>query len=322
MKWKLNMVVSLAVVGTLLSSAAYAESKHDKGSAQSSTGTGTGTSTSTSTSTSSKDQVDVKLKEKKEKEEENEKDEEKDKGKKKKEKKDSGEHESVTSSTYGSHGHKGYKGLQNAYEHVQDRPAGAVISKLLEKYNLQLSDTTNIGSLLSDAVNEAENSGDLDTAADIQKEVVKSDSANLSVYKKLGALNSKKGKLGIKAYVNGLEPNFEVPPFIKDGNTLVPFRAIAEALQATVTWNPEDNSVTVVKDGVTVKLVIGVRKAFVNGQAVDLEVAGEVFNGSTMVPARFISEALKANVQWEPESQSVVINEVVGPTPDLGAALK
>ncbi|NRF94342.1 copper amine oxidase N-terminal domain-containing protein [Paenibacillus frigoriresistens] len=313
MKWKLNIVVSLAVLGTLLSSAAYAEPKHDKGSDHSSTSTGT--------STSSKDQVDVKLKEKKEKEE-NEKDEEKGKGKKKKEKKDSGEHESVTSSTYGSHGHKGYKGLQNAYENVKDRPAGAVISKLLEKYNLQLSDTTNISSILSDAVIEAENSGDLDTAADIQKEVVKSDSANLSVYKKLGALNSKKGKLGIKAYVNGLEPNFEVPPFIKDGNTLVPFRAIAEALQATVTWNPEDNSVTVVKDGDTVKLVIGVRKAFVNGQAVDLEVAGEVFNGSTMVSARFISEALKANVQWEPESQSVVINEVVGPTPDLGAVLK
>lgn len=300
MKWKLKTVVSLAVLGTLLSSAAYAEPKHDKGSNQSSSST----SSSTSTGTSSNDQVDGKLKEKKEK----------------KEKKVSGEKETVTSSTYGSHGHKGYKGLQNAYENVKDRPAGAIISKLLEKYNLQLNDTTNISSVLSDAVIEAENSGDLDTAADIQKEVVKSDSANLNAYKKLGALNSKKGKLGVKAYVNGLEPNFEVPPMIKDGNTLVPFRAIAEALQATVTWNPEDNSITVLKDGITVKLVIGDRKAFVNGQAVDLEVAGEVYDGSTMVPARFISEALKADVQWEPESQSVVINEVEVQTPDIDAA--
>lgn len=304
MKWKLKVVVSLAVLGTLLSSAAYAEPKHDKGSDQSSSSTSTSTSsstsTSTSTSTSSNDQVDVKLKEKKEK----------------KEKKVSGERETVTSSTYGSHGHKGYKGLQNAYENVKDRPAGAVISKLLEKYNLQLSDTADIGSVLSDAVVEAENSGDLDTAADIQTEVVKSDSTNLDSYKKLGTINSKRGKLGVKAFVNGVEPDFEVPPLIKNGNTLVPFRAIAEALQATVTWNPEDNSVTVVKDGVTVKLVIGVRKAFVNGQAVELEVAGEVYNGSTMVPARFISEALKADVQWEPESQSVVINEVEEQTPD------
>ncbi|MGO4269121.1 copper amine oxidase N-terminal domain-containing protein, partial [Paenibacillus sp. TAF58] len=100
----------------------------------------------------------------------------------------------------------------------------------------------------------------------------------------------------------------------------VPFRAIAESLKATVTWNPEENSVTVVKDAVTVKLIIGDRTAYVNGQAVDLEVAGEVYQGSTMVPARFISEALKADVQWEPESQSVVINEVEAPTPDLGAA--
>ncbi|MDF2646470.1 MAG: copper amine oxidase protein [Paenibacillus sp.] len=298
MKWKLNIAISLAVLGTLLSSVAYAEPKHDKGSNQSSS------SSSSSTSTSSNDQVDVKLKEKKEK----------------KEKKVSGEKETVTSSTYGSHGHKGYKGLQNAYENVKDRPAGAIISKLLEKYDLQLNDTADIGSILADSVIEAENNGDLDIAAEIQTEVIKSDSTNLTVYKKLGALNSKRGKLGVKAYVNGLEPNFEVPPMIKDGNTLVPFRAIAEALQATVTWNPEDNSITVVKDGVTVKLVIGDRKAFVNGQAVDLEVAGEVYNGSTMVPARFISEALKADVQWEPESQSVVINEVEEQTSDLDAA--
>lgn len=297
MKWKLNIVVSIAVLGTLLSSAAYAEPKHDKGSDHSSVGS----SSSTSTGTSSNDQLDVKLKEKKGK-------------------KVSGEHETVTSSTYGSHGHKGYKGLQNAYEHVKDRPAGAIISKLLEKYNLQLSETADIGSILADSVIEAENNGDLDIAAEIQTEVIKSDSTNLTVYKKLGVLNSKRGKLGVKAYVNGLEPNFEVPPFIKEGNTLVPFRAIAESLKATVTWNSEENSVTVVKDGVTVKLIIGDRTAYVNGQAVDLEVAGEVYNGSTMVPARFISEALKANVQWEAESQSVVINEVENQTPDLDAA--
>ncbi|KQX56772.1 copper amine oxidase N-terminal domain-containing protein [Paenibacillus sp. Root444D2] len=308
MKWKLNIVVSIAVLGSLLSSAAYAEPKHDKGSDQSSSST----SSSSKPSTSSNDQVDVKLKEKKGTEDEKEK--------RKKEKKDSGEDETVTSSTYGSHGHKGYKGLQNAYENVKDRPAGAIISKLLEKYNLQLSDTADIGSILADSAIEAENNGDLDIAAEIQTEVIKSDSTDLTVYKKLGVLNSKRGKLGVKAFVNGIEPKFEVPPFIKEGSTLVPFRAIAEALQATVTWNPEDNSVTVVKDGVTVKLVIGVRKAFVNGQAVDLEVAGEVYNGSTMVPARFISEALKADVQWEPESQSVVINEVEAQTPDLGAA--
>ena len=209
--------------------------------------------------------MDGKLKEKKEK----------------KEKKVSGEQETVTSSTYGSHGHKGYKGLQNAYENVKDRPAGAVISKLLEKYNLQLSETADIGSILADSVIEAENNGDLDIAAEIQTEVIKSDSTNLTIYKKLGALDSKRGKLGVKAFVNGIEPKFEVPPFIKEGSTLVPFRAIAESLQATVTWNPEENSVTVVKDGVTVKLIIGDHTAYVNGQAVDLEVAGEVYNGSS-----------------------------------------
>ena len=88
---------------------------------------------------------------------------------KEKGKKFSEEQETVTSSTYKSHGHKGYKGLQNAYEHVKERPAGAIISKLLEKYNLQLNDTADIGSILSDTVIEAENSGDLEIATKLRK---------------------------------------------------------------------------------------------------------------------------------------------------------
>lgn len=212
---------------------------------------------------------------------------------------------SVTYSTYG--GHNGYIGLQNAYEHVKDKPAGKVIAGLLEnKYGIDVQAAV---SQLDGAAGELEAEGDLEAAAEVQKAAVKLDVTNLNSYKKLGKILEKAGRKGVKAYVNGEEPKFEVPPFIKNGSTLVPFRAISEALKAEVTWNQEEQSVTVVKGDITVKLFIGSTTAYVNGEEVELEVPGEIHEGNTMVPARFISEALKAKVLWEQETLSVVIYE-------------
>jgi hypothetical protein len=217
----------------------------------------------------------------------------------------------VTATTYGStvtgdtYGKK--HGLERAYENVKDKPAGKVIAELLKKK--QGIDVTSSVYELTDAAAELEAQGEVTTAVDVQKEAVKLDAGNLELFKKLGKLLEKLGKKGVKAYVNGEEPNFEVAPFIKDGSTLVPFRAISESLKAEVAWDAETRTVTVVKNGITVKLIIGSTIATVDGKEVTLEVPGEIYDGSTMVPVRFISESLKAKVQWEAETQSVVITE-------------
>jgi hypothetical protein len=151
--------------------------------------------------------------------------------------------------------------------------------------------------------------GSVTDAVYVQKEAIIANVTNLDSYKKLGKLYDKLGKKGVKLYVNGEEPTFEVAPFIREGNTLVPFRAISEALKATVTWNEEERSVTVTRDGITVKLFIDSKTATVNGNEVTLEVPAAIENGSTVVPVRFVSEALKAAVKWESETQSVVIYE-------------
>lgn len=213
---------------------------------------------------------------------------------------------SVTEATYAKG--NGYLGLQRAYENVKDKPAGEVIAGLLAKYGIDVT-AQEAADALTDLADKAEAQGDVEAAVDLQQEAVKTDSKNVRLYKKLGHLYAKLGKTGVKAYVNGEQPKFEVPPFIKDGSTLVPFRAISEALKAEVTWNPEERSVTVVKGDITIKLIIGSKTAYVNGKEVTLEVPGEIYEGNTMVPVRFISESLKAAVEWEPETQSVIINE-------------
>ncbi len=153
-------------------------------------------------------------------------------------------------------------------------------------------------------------SDDAEEAAAAQKEAISLNAQDLQLYKKLGTINKKLGKSGINAFVNGNELDFQnTQPIIKNGTTLVPYRAISEALKAEVTWNAEEQSVTVVKNGVTVKLIIGSNTAYVNGQEVQLDVAAELLHDHTLVPIRFLSTALQTNVQWEPDSKSVVVNE-------------
>lgn len=224
----------------------------------------------------------------------------------------------VTSDTYGNQGHNGYKGLLNAINNVKDKPAGAVITELLlTKYETQLTAEMKAeleaikekDAALSAFADLLDRNGSVTDAVYVQKEAIIANVTNLDSYKKLGTLYDKLGKKGVKLYVNGEEPTFEVAPFIREGNTLVPFRAISEALKATVIWNEEERSVTVTRDGITVKLFIDSKTATVNGNEVTLEVPAAIENGSTVVPVRFVSEALKAAVKWESETQSVVIYE-------------
>jgi hypothetical protein len=225
----------------------------------------------------------------------------------------------VTGSTYGEeHGHNGYRGLLNAIENVKDKPAGAVLADLLlTKYDAKLTDAQKMelsdiiakDEALSKAAELLDEQGSVTDAVYVQKEAIQANVENVELYKQLGKYYEKLGRTGVKLYVNGDEPATEVAPFIRDGSTLVPFRAIAEALKAEVSWNPDERSVTVTRDGITVKLLIDSKTAYVNGQEVELEVPAAIKDGSTVVPVRFASEALKATVKWEGETQSVIIYE-------------
>lgn len=224
----------------------------------------------------------------------------------------------VTYATYNNKGHNGYKGLLNAMGNVKDKPAGAVIANLLlTKYNTQLTDEMKAeleaikeqDAALSAFAELLKEQGSVTDAVYVQKEAILANVKNLDSYKKLGKMYEQAGKKGVKLYVNGVETSPEVAPILTSGSTLVPFKAIAEALNAEVVWNQKERSVTVTRDGITVKLFIDKKTAYVNGQSVTLQTAPAVVKGSTVVPARFVSEALKATVKWEPETQSVVIYE-------------
>jgi len=64
-------------------------------------------------------------------------------------------------------------------------------------------------------------------------------------------------------------------------------------------------------------------KLIVNGKEIQCDVPPQVINDRTMVPARFLAEALGAKVSWDENQNAVVVTSdyVIGGTPsDLGAS--
>jgi uncharacterized protein YbbC (DUF1343 family) len=103
-------------------------------------------------------------------------------------------------------------------------------------------------------------------------------------------------------------------PVIRNDRTLVPIRPIAERLGFDVQWNGQTHTVSLQKNTHEVALVIGQQSAQRNGETLELDVPAQIINQRTMVPVRFIAEALGYDVDWEEQTQLVQITDA-SPTP-------
>ena len=99
----------------------------------------------------------------------------------------------------------------------------------------------------------------------------------------------------------------DTPPVIRSGRTLVPMRAIFEALDADIIWDDASRTVTGTRGNTTVKLTIDSDVAYVNDKEITLDVAPTLISSRTMVPIRFVSESLNAKVDWDPFALCVYI---------------
>jgi len=111
----------------------------------------------------------------------------------------------------------------------------------------------------------------------------------------------------IEVLLDGTALEFDVPPQVTDGRTLVPLRAIFEALGAEVNWNADTQTVTGTRGNTTVVLPIGSTTPTVNGETVPIDVPGTVVNGRTLVPLRFVAESFGVNVNWNAETRVITI---------------
>jgi hypothetical protein len=107
--------------------------------------------------------------------------------------------------------------------------------------------------------------------------------------------------------INGVPVVFDVKPVIIQDRTMVPLRAIFEALGAIVTWDADTNTIYGSKDGSIIILQVANTKAFINSKELEMDVAPQIIDSRTLVPTRFVAEALSADVKWDSETSTVII---------------
>jgi hypothetical protein len=84
-------------------------------------------------------------------------------------------------------------------------------------------------------------------------------------------------------------------------------RTIFEALGAEITWDGTTRTVTATKDDTTIALTIGSTTATVNGRAETLDQPAVIVGSRTLVPLRFVGEALGVTVNWDGATRTVSI---------------
>lgn len=138
------------------------------------------------------------------------------------------------------------------------------------------------------------------------------------------SMNNNKIKVTqVPILMNGKITSTDSPSFVHDNRTLVPIRFIEESYGAEVTWIQGTQSVMVEYGKDTIKLTIDSNIAVINGEKRILD-KGSIprlvtFAGNdtrTMVPLRFLAEALGFEVGWDEENGLPFISskEEVKPT--------
>lgn len=137
----------------------------------------------------------------------------------------------------------------------------------------------------------------------------------------------------VKVYVNGAQlTDLDQPPVIVDGRTMVPMRAIFEALGCTVDWYSEDQVVAAYDLNTVLFLQINSTygnkmdtkeyidfmtqnpseeeiKAMRSSNTFSMDVPPMIVNSRTMVPLRTVGESMGAQVNWDGSARAVYITQ-------------
>lgn len=108
--------------------------------------------------------------------------------------------------------------------------------------------------------------------------------------------------------LDGVDQEMDVVPDVVTSRTMLPIRAVAEAVGAKVDYDADTQTVVIQNPyGDTVRCPLGSTEMSVNGETYTLDVAAYAKNNRTYLPVRAVSEALDLDVEWVQETSSVII---------------
>ncbi|HBL81703.1 MAG TPA: copper amine oxidase [Clostridiales bacterium] len=108
--------------------------------------------------------------------------------------------------------------------------------------------------------------------------------------------------------VNGNYIKSDTPGYLEGGYTMVPIRAVTEALRADrIDWNEKSSTATITRKNTTIVLKKNNKTAVVNGKNVTMDTASVIKADRFYVPVRFVAETLSTKVGWNASTYTVNI---------------
>lgn len=103
----------------------------------------------------------------------------------------------------------------------------------------------------------------------------------------------------------------DVKPVNTEGRVMIPFRAALESMGATVEYDDTQRLVTAVKGDITIKFTLMDDTIYIDKNGVQstitMDVPMIIVQDRTLVPIRFMSNALDMQVGWDGDSETVII---------------
>lgn len=114
-------------------------------------------------------------------------------------------------------------------------------------------------------------------------------------------------------FINGQSRQMDAAPVIIESRTMLPVRAVVEALGGTMAWDPAEQKATAALADKTVSVWVGRAMAEAGGRKLQIDPGNPrvmpviVPPGRTLLPLRFITENLGCRVEWEPTAMTITI---------------
>ncbi|MFF2531611.1 stalk domain-containing protein [Brevibacillus sp. NPDC058079] len=98
-------------------------------------------------------------------------------------------------------------------------------------------------------------------------------------------------------------------PYLSKGNSMIPFRFIAEGLDSTIGFDEKTGIIGVHINGKYMEFKAGDKTAVIEGLPVQMPIAPEIKEKQIMLPLRFVVEKMGAKAIWFDETQTIFITK-------------
>lgn len=128
----------------------------------------------------------------------------------------------------------------------------------------------------------------------------------------------------ITVNVNGVKVEMDQQPVIENGRTLVPLRAVAEALGCTVAWDDNTKTASFTQGDVIAIVTVGENYIIVGdgvyNERMPVDTPAVIVNSRTMIPLRALSEGFGYDVEWDGATRTVNISAKAMDSNDTNSA--